>query len=199
MLASPWKERFGIVRELFSAMPIALQWLLLSIGKATLASVIMAFGANYATALFAVRNGFRVPVEGVPYLNFAIGLATFMGFMCTLALFACVMSGIGYLKIILMQTKLLSNFLRDWRLHTSEMSERVERALSRAKGLLGHIFLLFAALMLYALALYSLFDPRILKAIPDPALDKTGGGWSLLLIIWASLFVGVWCAGRGYG
>jgi hypothetical protein len=68
-------------------LPLSVQWLLLSVGKAFSGSVILAFAANYATAYFAIRHGFRVPLEGVPYLSFAVGIAGFATFLLAMPLF----------------------------------------------------------------------------------------------------------------
>jgi hypothetical protein len=68
-------------------LPVSLQWLLLSVAKAFSGSMILAFAVNYATAYFAVRHGFRVPLEGVPYLSFAVGIAGFATFLLTMPLF----------------------------------------------------------------------------------------------------------------
>ena len=51
----------------FRSLPVLTQWALLSVGKAVGGSLILAFAANYATAYFAIRHGFRVPLEGVPF------------------------------------------------------------------------------------------------------------------------------------
>lgn len=71
----------------FKGLPIFVQWLLLSLLKAFAGSLILAFAANYATAFFAIRHGFRVPLEGVPYLSFAVGIAGFATFLCGMLLF----------------------------------------------------------------------------------------------------------------
>lgn len=71
----------------FKGLPLSVQWLLLSVGKAFGGSVILAFAANYATAYFAIRHGVRVPLEGVPYLSFAVGIAGFATFLLTMPLF----------------------------------------------------------------------------------------------------------------
>jgi len=45
--------------------------------KVLTTSVALAYIAEYATVVYAVRNGFRAPVEGVNYLSLAVGTASF--------------------------------------------------------------------------------------------------------------------------
>lgn len=71
----------------FRGLPTSAQWLLLSLLKALVGSLILAFAANYATAFFAIRHGFRVPLEGVPYLAFAVGIVGFVTFLLGMLLF----------------------------------------------------------------------------------------------------------------
>jgi hypothetical protein len=123
--------------DIFRRMPVLGQWAALSIGKSFVASLLMSFLANYATAAFALRNGFRVPVEGVPYLNFAIGLATFLAFMCTLALFAAIMGGLYYLKVLLSLMSRLFSFI-----YVPDRVQRTDRLYRMIFG--SRIFLIFA-------------------------------------------------------
>lgn len=63
--------------RLFKARDPLFQWLVLSFLKSAAAAVAMSVATTYATAMFAVYYGFRVPVEGVPFLSFTVGLLTF--------------------------------------------------------------------------------------------------------------------------
>ncbi|AVT77669.1 hypothetical protein RPPS3_36070 [Rhodopseudomonas palustris] len=71
----------------FASLPTSIQWTILTILKSILASSILSLLAIYATAAFAIRNGFRVPVENTPFIQFAIALGTFVSFAGTIATF----------------------------------------------------------------------------------------------------------------
>lgn len=86
------------LRSSFFALPVWGQWLIISAVKSVAASTLMSFLAVYATAVFAVRHGFRVPVEGVPYINFAVALCTFATFGASIVIFSLLMFFLRQIK-----------------------------------------------------------------------------------------------------
>ncbi len=101
------------IRYLFLLMPDVAKFAVVLVGKSLVISVIMAFLATPATALFAARFGMRVPLEGTPYLGFTLGLWSFIGFALSMVLVTCCV-------FVLFQFKLLfhwaSNFIESLRL-----------------------------------------------------------------------------------
>jgi hypothetical protein len=82
----------------FFSLPIWGQWLIISAAKSILASMLMSFLAVYATLIFAVRHGFRVPLEGVHFLHLAVALVTFITFAGTLFAFSLLMFFMNYVR-----------------------------------------------------------------------------------------------------
>lgn len=103
--AKPSNKRFGlletrvtsfahiifIANAAFLRLPKLAQWTIISLAKSVIASALMSAVTLYATGFFAIRHGFRVPIEGVPYLSFAVGIATFATFALTMLLFGLVL------------------------------------------------------------------------------------------------------------
>lgn len=89
---------FKEIKILFFNLPYALQWTIISIIKSLAASGLMSFLSIYATAFFAIRHGFRVPVEGVPYLNFTISLISFFTMIVIMFLFILIIMMLESIK-----------------------------------------------------------------------------------------------------
>jgi hypothetical protein len=216
-----WDAPLATIAGIFKRMPVVGQWAALSVGKSFLASILMSFLANYATAAFALRNGFRVPVEGVPYLTFAIGLATFFAFMCTLAMFGAVMSGFYYIRLMVFLQKsrrahreeqmsdpvsreLLLAEKDSFYSRLVRFNTRMENFVSRFDRLSVRLFrspvFLSAGLSAYVLTIWSLFEwgraaqlvGSWLPVTPSPSVVF----FSIALP--AAAFIGIWCAARQY-
>ena len=150
-------------------MPFAIKWLVIAIGKSLIASLIMSFIANYATAYFALRSGFRVPVEGVPFLNFAVGLATFLAVMATQIMFGAIIGTIYYLKFIasnsaisaVMQARLAilrifnnKEYQQQKHNHASAVETKKESVNRLYRVAFGNIFILIVASINYVIFMY---------------------------------------------
>ena len=81
-----------------------MQWIIISVTKSVAASLLMSFLGIYATAIFAARHGFRVPVEGVPFLSFVIAIITFSAFICTMLMFSIMMFLFWQIKTLVNMT-----------------------------------------------------------------------------------------------
>lgn len=79
----------------FEELPPAAKFLILLILKSTAASFVLGLFAPVATAVYAMRYGFRVPVEGVPFLTITISTWSFIGFALTLS----ILSGTYYIIV----------------------------------------------------------------------------------------------------
>lgn len=86
------------LHALFIRIPALAQWATINIGKSIAASVILSLLSTYATALFAARHGFRIPIEGVPLLHVAIAFATFGVFFGSVATLLVIVLMIRYIE-----------------------------------------------------------------------------------------------------
>jgi hypothetical protein len=86
------------IKTAFNSCPFVMQWLIITAGKSLLASIAIGFLIDYALAWYSLQYGFRVPVEGVPFLKFCVGLLTFMVLMTGLFGFAIAMLGATIVK-----------------------------------------------------------------------------------------------------
>ncbi|MCJ8237754.1 hypothetical protein [Peteryoungia algae] len=76
------------------------KWAIVVAAKSVVVSFILGALAPYATAYYAIRNGFRVPVEGVPYIQFAIAIASFSSFFIAMALLAATMTALQQISLL---------------------------------------------------------------------------------------------------
>lgn len=67
----------------FQRLPEGVKFSVLLVGKSMVASFVLALFVPLATAVYAMRYGFRVPVEGVPFLTMTITTWSFIGFALT--------------------------------------------------------------------------------------------------------------------
>lgn len=164
-MLSMLKSDLATLRGVVDRTPLFAQWFGLAAVKSLAASLVMSLVANYATAAFSVRHGFRVPVEGVPYLSFAIGLSTFLVSMGAMALFALIM-------ILLFQFEQMARgtfiyvvlFYRHFRGMDKESSREAGRSIARRIGsyatpILGSKLVLLIAVAIYCFGLFLLLDP----------------------------------------
>jgi hypothetical protein len=163
-------------------LPPSAQWLLLSVGKAFGGSVILAFAANYATAYFAIRHGFRVPLEGVPYLSFAVGIAGFATFLLAMPFF------------------LLFVFLAQYTRHAilvRGLTKRQTRIFGYiVAAMLGLLFALNMAWFLNAEFARGLLRYFLPPTFPEERVSLVAGG--LMAAAFFSLMA-MWTVGKGFG
>jgi hypothetical protein len=166
----------------FRSLPVLAQWALLSVGKAFGGSLILAFAANYATAYFAIRHGFRVPLEGVPYLAFAVGIAGFVAFILAMPLFLMVVLLAQYTRHAILRGGL------------SGSQGRIFGII--AATLLGGLFLVNLAWFLDADFARGLLRSCLPPTVPDDGIGLVAGG--LMAAAFVSLMA-MWTVGRGLG
>jgi hypothetical protein len=92
------------------------KWALVVAAKSVVVSFILGAIAPYATAYYAIRNGFRVPVEGVPYIQFAIAIASFSSFFIAMAMLAATMTA-------LQQITLFNHIAQKLKIETEESTQ----------------------------------------------------------------------------
>ena len=139
----------------FLSLPFLAQWAIITLVKSIVASSLMSFLAMYATAVFAMRHGFRVPVEGVPFLHFAIALATFATFAATIILFGIMMMLFNYIK------RYTTQFFNNLELATSLIPKKGGKTI--AKRIRFYLKLSMASnAMLVLAAVFFLFSISIL-------------------------------------
>ncbi|WP_046759353.1 hypothetical protein [Kordia jejudonensis] len=85
------KNKYEYLKELFWALPVLQRVFLSSIIGAIAGGSIIRFLNTYALYYHAIRQGFRVPVEGVEYINLAISMVSFgiiiVSITCTILLY----------------------------------------------------------------------------------------------------------------
>jgi hypothetical protein len=166
----------------FRNLPVLAQWALLSVGKAFGGSLILAFAANYATAYFAIRHGFRVPLEGVPYLSFAVGIAGFVTFLLAMPLFLVFVGLAQYTRHAILRGGLGGS------------QGKIFGAI--AATVLGGLFLINLAWFLEADFARGILRRCLPPTVPDDGIGLVAGG--LMAAAFFSLMA-MWTVGRGLG
>jgi hypothetical protein len=201
------------LKDAFLNMPIAAQWLTISTAKSIVASVLMSFVASYATIYFAVKSGFRAPVEGVPYLKLVIGLGTFAIFMATLAAFAI-------LLILFRWVRNQLSSLRPWILELplkwlfgKKREQKINDFFSRVEGevrnFIKHNIFIAIGILIYFAGIVCLFRPDT-GADMSELISRVSGGYisigskftfqvPAMLFVGSAVYVSIWSVGRGLG
>jgi hypothetical protein len=73
-------------------LPTLVRWTGVVLLKSLAVSIVLGWVSTYATAYYAVKAGFRVPIEGVPYISFAISLWSLFAFILSIALVTAAVS-----------------------------------------------------------------------------------------------------------
>jgi hypothetical membrane protein len=76
------------------------KWMLVVGAKSAVVSLVLGALAPYATAFYAIRNGFRVPIEGVPYIHFAIAIWSFLSFFIAIGMFTILMTALQQILLL---------------------------------------------------------------------------------------------------
>jgi hypothetical protein len=190
-------------KDAFFALPMPVQWVVISLSKSITASALMSFLAIYATAIFAVRHGFRVPVEGVPFLQFAIALATFLTFAATLVLFSVMMLLFRYIK---MESNRYLGYLLGIEKTANKFSAKA--AILYTKLILFIVTIISAffssKLMLAAsgtcllLSVSILLDTKVAVLLLPLGGVKEPSELALLLGGYSVLFASIWCVANNF-
>jgi hypothetical protein len=187
---------FERAKQAFLALPALVQWVMITLGKSLLASVVISFLATYATAIFAARHGFRVPIEGVPFLHLAIAFATFITFAGTIILFSLLMVLFGQVK------RQIDTYFDYLRMATKPLPESLGRLiLTKTRSIVrmvlsSSMMLILPALFLVACILIFLTPGGVMDYVPNIVLSKLRQPLDLALILAALsiTFVAIWCA-----
>jgi hypothetical protein len=171
------------------------QWIIITLGKSLIASMLISFLATYATAIFATRHGFRVPIEGVPFLHLAIAFVTFITFAGTIILFSLLMLLFRALK---RQIDIYFNYLR---IATTPLPTGwAQRLLSEARSTISSVLSSVAMLVLSAFCLLAcififLAASNVLEVLPKILTPTSGRPLDLALACacWSVIFVALWC------
>ncbi|MDK1390044.1 hypothetical protein QN224_32535 [Sinorhizobium sp. 8-89] len=106
-----WWENFkSFWRELcwlFSRLPNGIKFGGILLTKSVAVSFVIGFLSMPATAIYAARFGLRVPIEGTPYIQFTLGLWSFIGFALSIAI-------VTVAALILLQFKITLNRFNDY-------------------------------------------------------------------------------------
>ncbi len=113
-----WHTKLIIIKEdikyVFNQMPDPAKFGTLLLIKSLVVSIVLGFIAGPATTVYATRFGFRVPIEGTPYINFTIGLWSFIAFIASVALAACIILLFSQFKVIFLNAH---RFIAEYRIH----------------------------------------------------------------------------------
>ncbi len=93
------RQHFARIRNWADNLSVFTKWVLVVGAKSTVVSLVLGALAPYATAFYAIKNGFRVPVEGVPYINFAIAIWSFLSFFIAIAMFTLLMTSLQQISL----------------------------------------------------------------------------------------------------
>ncbi|MGO7412914.1 hypothetical protein ACC810_11120 [Rhizobium ruizarguesonis] len=102
-IKSFWKE----LCWLFSRLPDGMKFGGILLTKSVAVSFVIGFLSMPATAIYAARFGLRVPIEGTPYIQFALGLWSFIGFALSIAI-------VTIAALILLQFKIKLNKFNEY-------------------------------------------------------------------------------------
>ncbi|TCA58062.1 hypothetical protein E0H71_00220 [Rhizobium leguminosarum bv. viciae] len=101
------KWLWGELCWLFSRLPDGMKFGGILLTKSVAVSFVIGFLSMPATAIYAARFGLRVPIEGTPYIQFTLGLWSFIGFALSIAIVTVV-------ALILLQFKIKLNNFNDY-------------------------------------------------------------------------------------
>jgi hypothetical protein len=87
-----------IAKSIFRSLPYYAKWTAIMALKSLILSVVLTSLAPFATAYFALKNGFRVPIEGVPYIQFALTIWSISALIIAVAALAGLWFIIEYVR-----------------------------------------------------------------------------------------------------
>ena len=93
------KNIYSDLKFIFGKLPKITRFFIILTFKSTVVSFLLSVLAVPATATYAMRFGFRVPVEGTAYIQFAIGCWSFISFVASIAVMVLVVAAFGYFKL----------------------------------------------------------------------------------------------------
>jgi hypothetical protein len=186
---------FERIRRVFLALPALAQWIVITLGKSLIASMLISFLATYATAIFATRHGFRVPIEGVPFLHLAIAFVTFITFAGTIILFSLLMLLFRELK---RQIDMYFDYLR---IATMPLPRNwARRLLNETRSTLSFILSSVAMLVLSAMCLLAciwilLAADSVMEILPNMLQPNSRRPLDLAFVFacCSVVFVALWC------
>lgn len=101
------------LRALFERLPKEAKFALVLIFKSLIVSIVLGVLAGPATTVYAIRFGMRVPLEGVSYIQFTIGLWSFFAFIISILIVLCIIAIMGQLKFALRN---IDEYVRNYRM-----------------------------------------------------------------------------------
>lgn len=113
-ITTPTIRAYNAVMDWYRYLPVAGKSVLLLVLKSIATSLLLSALTPFATAFYALRNGFRVPVEGVPYVTTAIAAWSFAGFLATVGVLLTVFYAASHAKVqfAVMERLPLRRFIR---------------------------------------------------------------------------------------